>query len=280
MKIMRQEVSYISKAAVLATLAIQHLNSLAEGPQLAAKVNGVAIYSSQVEAEFNRQLNLKSSDPEQISKDTVLNQLIDEQLLAQDIQKEKAVLENPYIQAALDRARSGVLASAAKELSKTPTPTEEEMSNYYQKNPGLFANRRIYAIQELRFTEPIPDPKALEKSLGKAKSLPDFVSRYAKPSGINFNIVRVTQAAEGIPLDWVETFSKQQDGSLFLVKRKSGLVSVIYIEASKDAPVSYPSARAAIYQFLLVDSRNAWAVNRTKELRQSATIEVPSSSNQ
>lgn len=280
MKIMRQEFSSICIAAALAVLAILPLTSLAEEPQLVAKVNGAAIYSNQVENELTRQLNLKNSDPEQINKDSILNQLIDEQLLAQDIQKEKAVLENPYIQAALDRARTGVLASAAKELSRAPTPTEEEMSKYYQKNPGLFADRRIYAIQELRFNEPIPDIKALEKSLGRAKSLPDFISKYAKPSGINFNIIRVTQAAEGIPLDWVATFSKQPDGSLFLVKRKSGLVSIIYIEASKDSPVSYPSARPAIYQFLLVDSRNTWAANRAKELRQSANIEVPSPTNQ
>lgn len=268
------------RSAALAMLIILPLTSFAEEPRLVAKVNGEAIYSNQVENELIRQLSLKNSDPEQISKDSVLNQLIDEHLLAQEMLKEKAVLENPYIQAALDRARSGVLASAAKELSKAPTPTEEELSKYYQKNPGLFADRRIYAIQELRFNEPTTDTKALEKSLGRAKSLPDFISKYAKPSGINFNIIRVTQAAEGIPLDWVATFSKQPDGSLFLVKRKSGLVSIIHIEASKESPISYPSARPAIYQFLLLESRNAWAANRAKELRQSANIEVPSPANQ
>jgi peptidyl-prolyl cis-trans isomerase C len=219
-------------------------------------------------------LGLKNANPEQVNESTVLNLVIDNKLLAQQAARAR-LQEKEAVSIALEGAKSKILAQAYKEMGVDKMPGEAEVNAYYTSHPNLFAKRRIYAFQELKFQGAPEDNPQIERAVKSAKSLSDFIKRFAQGSGIAFTTNRMTQAAEGIPLALVDTFAQHADGDLFTITRSSGQVSVIYIEASKSVPVGLDVASPAIGQFLLNSARDAWAKDKLLALRKTADIKMP-----
>ena len=102
-----------------------------------ARVNGVEISARQLP---NQQALEKIIDRE----------LLVQKALAAGLDKDPAVAET------LDNARRQVLAQAYVERVATggAKPTRDEVRAFYDQNPALFAERRIYRIRELTVAEP------------------------------------------------------------------------------------------------------------------------------
>ena len=79
-----------------------------------------------------------------------IERLID-QRLARQRALERGLDRAPQILQAMESARSEILARAYRQLiaEAQPRPTPEEVRNYYAEHPALFAQRRIYSLEEV-----------------------------------------------------------------------------------------------------------------------------------
>lgn len=267
-------------ASILAALglsALLHTHVQAQSPAEPVDliVNGRPIYTRLVDAEYARQLAMRGGDTSQISRDQVMHGMVDEALLAQQAEKDEALMKQPLVQASLLRVRQQVLASAMRDAAPVPNPTEAEVDDYYTTHPALFADRRIYALQELWIHDPVPDPAAMERALRQAKDLQAFIQAYVQPQGLRFSINRVTQAADNLPLNHLDEIARRVDGSMIPLARPGNRYSIVYIEASKREPVDRATARPRIHLFLLNGRRMAWMAEQAKTLRARSQIELP-----
>ena len=80
----------------------------------------------------------------------VLDRLVDQELAVEKA-IEKKLDRSPEVLLALENSRREILARAYVEqiTAGVPKPTTEEAKKYYAENPALFAERRIYNIQEI-----------------------------------------------------------------------------------------------------------------------------------
>ena len=237
----------------------------------AAKVNGSEISVAQISSMITRGGNvpedqLKKAGPQ------ALESLIDQHLLVQqalDAKLDKEV----QTELALESARKQVLAQAymEKTLSKLPKPTPEEVRAFYEKNPLLFAQRRIFRFQELGLA--IPDEKFddVNKFAQKAKSLNE-IGVWLKAQNIPFKAIDSTKAAEELSMDLLPGIAKMNDGQI-AVLRGPGRVSILQLAQSQNAPLDLVHATTQIEQFLTNGKRFETANAEIKKLRDAAKIE-------
>jgi EpsD family peptidyl-prolyl cis-trans isomerase len=238
---------------------------------LAAKVNGDEISVQQLDAVLARNGSLP---PEQLKKAApqALESMIEQQVLVQKALEGK-LDRDPQIAVALENARKQILAQAYmdKSLSGIAKPTAAEIQDFYEKNPALFAQRRVYRFQELGAA--IPDEKFddIKRFAEKAKFIGE-IGGWLKERNIQFKAMDSTKAAEELPLDLLPEVSKLNDGQI-AVLRGPGRVAVLQLVQSRQAPLDLKQATAYIEQYLLNRKRMDSAKVEVKKLIDSAKIE-------
>ncbi len=237
----------------------------------AAKVNGSEISEAQVSLTVKRAGNVPEDQVKKAGPQA-LESLIDQHLLVQKALEAK-LDKDPQTALALDNARKQVLAQAYidKTLSALPKPTSEEIRAFYDKNPMLFAQRRIYRFQELGAL--IPDEKfdEVNKFAQKAKTLNE-IGAWFKAQNIPFKAIESTKSAEELSMDLLPSIAKMNDGQI-AVLRGQGRVAVLQLTQSQQAPLDLVHANTQIEQFLANGKRFEVANAEVKKLRDTAKIE-------
>ena len=245
--------------------------SMVDAGPVAAKVDKDAISVARVDFLLQQQRGLR---PEQFdaARAQILEQLINQQLEVRKAEADK--LEgDPRVALALDEARREVLARAYTEkLGETaPKPTAEEVKKYYDDKPALFAERRIYSLQEL-LVEARPDQVGpLRAKLAEVKSVGEFVA-YLNANGLHFVGNQAVRAAEQLPLGSLDQFARLKDGQAIVTPTVTG-VQVIALVGSRMQPVTEEQARPAIEQFILGERRRKIVDDDVKALRAAAKVE-------
>jgi EpsD family peptidyl-prolyl cis-trans isomerase len=242
-----------------------------DATQSAARVDGTEITVHQINYRLQRERGLRPEQQEEAGR-KVLEQLIDEQLIVEKAEKVKMDKE-PAAQQALDASRREVLARAYVETSAqgVAAPTDASMHAYFDGNDALFANRRIYTLQE--YLAKVPEDKipALRALVDAGKPTAD-VEAWFKATGAPYRGQQSTHPAEQIPLNSLKTLSAVQDGHGLLAVA-GNQVHVTYVTNSVRAPVTFEKARPAIGQFLAVESRRRVTESNIAALRTSGKIE-------
>ena len=242
-----------------------------EATQSAARVDGTEITVHQINYRLQRERGL-SPDQMEAASHKVLEQLIDEQLIVEKAEKVKMDTE-PAAEQALSATRREVLARAYVEQAaqSVPAPTEGAMHAYFDANDALFANRRIYTLQE--YLAKVPEDKipALRALVDGGKS-PADIEAWFKAQNTPFRGQQSTHPAEQIPLNSLKTLAAVQDGH-GLVASSGNQVHVTYIVSSTLAPVTYDKAKPAIGQFLAVEARRRVTESNLAALKSSGKID-------
>jgi EpsD family peptidyl-prolyl cis-trans isomerase len=228
--------------------------------QVAAKVNGAEILVHQV--------NNAGAD----SMAQALEKVIDRELLSQ--QAIAAGLErDPQVAQAIDQARRQVLAQAWVERAAgaAAKPAPEEIRAFYNDNEALFAQRRIYRLQELLVSSPPGMLEVLRVQAERASSLED-VAEWLRARRAQFSEVLVTQPAEQLPLRYLPRLAQMKDGDIAVFPSSSG-VSVIRLVHASDAALSPQQAAPVIERFLAGRRRMELAAAEVRKLRSDARIE-------
>ncbi|MDH3210632.1 MAG: EpsD family peptidyl-prolyl cis-trans isomerase [Burkholderiaceae bacterium] len=263
----------VAAAAAVATLCVAGCGDIKknQASQTAAKVNKEEITVHQINFVLQRQQGLKPEQAEAASRQ-VLERLIDQELAMQRAEELK-LDRTPMVVQQLEAARREVIARAyvAKASEAAAKPAPEEIKKYYDENPALFKERRVYNIQEISIEAETKQIDELRTQLQAAKSINEFVE-YLKANDFRFGANQAVRAAEQLPLKSLDTFAKMKDGQAILAPTPKG-AQVIVLAGSKSAPVDEAAARPAIEQYLLNDRRRQLVEDDMKALRATAKIE-------
>ena len=197
-----------------------------------------------------------------------LEKIIDRELLVQKaleagLDKDAAVAET------IDNARRQVLAQAyvervvAKMSADAAKANRDEVRAFYNDNPALFAERRIYRLRELV----VPAP---------AEAVPagdmDQIVAALKARGARYTLTTQTQPAEELPLAFLPKLSRMKAGEIAVFPTPLG-ATVMQLIHAEDAPLAAEQANALIEQFLAGRKRLELAAAEVKKLREGARIE-------
>jgi len=244
----------------------------AKASQSAVRVNDSEITVHQINQILERQQGLRPEQADGASRQ-ILEGLIDQQLAVAKAEEQK-LDRDPQVMQLLEATRRNILARSYLEKASVAgagTPTPEDVRKYFDTKPALFAQRKVYALQE--FTVPsTPDQAKAVIELLKNKRTPAEYAEVIKASGLKFNTQQVTQAAESLPLAIVDQLLKVNDGQSLFITAKDGFKAILIV-ASKEQPVTFEQAKPAIEQFLTVERRREFAQKEMKNLRAAAKIE-------
>jgi len=240
--------------------------------QVVAKVNGTEITVHQLNFVLGRARNVSpDSSPE--AKRRVLERLIQEELAKQAAVKDK-LDRSPGVLQAMELSKIEVLARAhiGSVTRKLPRPTDEEVKQYYEAHPELFAQRRGYMLEELSVAKKDGLAKSLEEQIEKKLSMQDIAS-WLKAEGIEYRGRRGVRTAEQLPLKTLPAIHAMKDKEIKVIEDERGAILVLHLVTSRAAPIDEKAAAQRIRQFLFNRRASEAVANELKQLREQAKIE-------
>lgn len=242
-----------------------------EASQVAAKVNSDEITVHQINQELTKLGNLTPEQAKQAANQ-VLRSIVDQQIFVQKAIEEK-MDRDPKVVQALDAARRQILSQSyiQKLTADVPKLTDAEISDYFQKNPALFAERRIFRLQEVIVQTTPANVETIKTELAKAKQLSDFI-QWLKDQKIPARAAQSVKAAEQLPLELVPRLSKLQNGQA-LNMMNGNMMNIIFVADSQSQPRTLEQSKADIERFLTNAKKREVATAELKKLREKAKIE-------
>jgi EpsD family peptidyl-prolyl cis-trans isomerase len=240
--------------------------------QVAAQVDSEEISVHQINQALSRTkaANVTPESVKAMSRE-ILEKLIEQQLAVNQA-KETKLDRTPEVITQLEAARNEILARAyvQKIVGSLSKPTPEDLKKYYVEHPQLFAERRIYNIQEI----------VVPAAAGVAKDLQGFAdsnqpienaAAWLKGKDIKFGGGSATRTAEQIPMELLTKLHTLKDGQSLLLQTPQN-ITLIRVASSKQAPVAEATALPSIEQFL-TNQRATEAISANiKMLRDKAKI--------
>lgn len=240
--------------------------------QVAAKVNSTEITISQINNILARTPNIP---PEAVvkAKREILDKLIDQEL-AKEQSIDQKLDRSPAVMQAIEGAKTEILARAYLErvAAQQTKPTPEEVKKYYTDHPELFAQRRVFNIEEIDVAPKEGVTTALAAEVDKARSMQEIVD-WLKARDVKFAANRGVRAAEQIPLEILPKLQTMKDGETRVFETPGGAQQVIRVAASKAAPVDEATAAPRIQQFLFNRRSSEVIAKQMKEVKAGAKIE-------
>lgn len=240
--------------------------------QVAVKVGSEEISVHQINQILSR-TNTTGATPEvtrSMSRE-VLEKLIDQQLAVNKAIENK-LDRAPETVAAIEAAKQDILARTylQKIASALPKPTPDEAKKYYSEHPQLFAERRIFNIQEI--VAPV-SPGLVEqlRSMATAGKSMDEVAALLKSKDVKFNGGSASRPAEQIPLELLAKVHALKDGQSIVLDTPQA-VTYLRLASSQSSPVDQVTALPRIEQFLSNQRATEAIAADIKQLRARTTI--------
>lgn len=240
--------------------------------QVAAKVNSEEISVHQINGLLERAERVSPEDAPKLRRQ-ILDKLIDQQLAVQQA-LEKRLDRTPRVMAAIESARMEIIARAYLEqvAEATPKATAAEVSAFYAEHPQLFAQRRIYNVQEIGLPGDEASLAEVKNLVEQGKSISDIAAAL-KAKGIRFSADAGVRAAEQLPLDMLPRYHAMKDGQTQILESPRRIV-VSHLVASQSQPIDEAAAVPRVQAFLANQRAGEAVVKDIKQLREKAQIEM------
>jgi EpsD family peptidyl-prolyl cis-trans isomerase len=151
----------------------------------------------------------------------------------------------------METAKTEVLARAyLEELGRTqPDPSPAEVREYYAAHPELFAERRIFTLEQLD----VPRGHALAAALRERAVSPgatlESLADWLRARDVPYSLTRGVREAERIPLELLPRLQAMKQGELAVLESGDALL-VIRVLAQRHAPLEEVAVAPLIEQFL------------------------------
>ena len=240
--------------------------------QVAARVNSDEITVHQINNILARNENITAEVAAQAKRE-ILDRLIDQHLARQKA-IENELDRSPGVMQAIEAAKTEILARAflgqiAAAIPKTAT---WEVQKYYKEHPELFAQRRLFNLEELAFVAKSDVASELREQLSKARSMQE-IADWLQSRGVKFAVNRGVRAAEQIPLEILAKVQAMKEGQNQLFEAGSERFQVIRVVAYKAEPMDETSATPLIQQFLLNQRSSEVIAKEMRKIKEQAKIE-------
>ncbi len=239
--------------------------------QSAARVNDAEITVHQINQALVRLPGVTEQNAPQARRE-VLDRLVDQQLaVAQAL--DRKLERQPEVMEALESARREVLARAFVDqvIEAQARPTVEEGRKYYHEHPELFAQRRVYDLQELAVETSDAILPALRDKAASSRSIEE-VGAWLKEKGLQYSVRSGARPAEQIPPALLGVLHRMKDGQTTVLSGGQG-VSVVRIVATQAAPLDEAAALPRIQKYLFNQRGKEGVEREMKSLREKARIE-------
>ena len=266
----RSSLVNLAAASVALLLAGCGAGAPTSDSQVAVRVNKGEISVHQIQAVLKRQPRLLAEQPE-AAAGKVLEALIDQELAAQAA-VDKGLERDPDVVQALALARREVLARAFQEqlANAAVGPSSDEVDRYYASRPEVFAQRRLYTIQEFA-VEASPAQAAGLPALAQRARGADEVERLLNDASLKHRSRRFVQAAEDVPAIVLEPLSKLDRGqSLAVIQGVAPRVFTVLDVLG--APIERRQAADSIAAYLSNERKRQLVAPAMKALRDAAQL--------
>jgi EpsD family peptidyl-prolyl cis-trans isomerase len=239
--------------------------------QVAAKVDGAEITLHQVNYVLSKAGNIP---PEAIdaARKQVLDRLVEQELFAAKAVEEK-LDRAPQTLLAIEQSRREILAAAYMDqvLASGKKLNKSDVSTYYYQNPELFAERKVYNIEEISFPIGSVAVEELRSQVAQGSNL-EQLQAYLVQKNIDFKRNTGASPAEKLPLAHIKELHKAKDGEIFVLDN-AGETSIVQILSTRLLPVSEAEVAPAIQQFLFNQYAADLHAKQLKPLKEHAKIE-------
>jgi len=242
--------------------------------QVLASVDGAEITVSQLNEELQR-AGVQPAQQEAARKQ-LLESIIDRQLL-QNAASKDGTDRDPKVVQAIERAKALIVAQAylQKRIGTIAKPTKEEITDYFNKHPEFFSNRKQFDMKELVISTAAMNDQ-LKSAMDSAKSLEE-VANWLDAHSVKFARTQLSRSSADLPPELTSKLLSMPKGQLFIIREgeRSLLISIADV---RDAPVDLEAAAQQIGQFLLNQKTKSASDAEVARLRSAAKIELSNQS--
>lgn len=201
----------------------------------------------------------------------MLDKLIEQELLIQQA-IEKKLDRDPRVMQAIEASRREILAKAYLEqvAGNAAKPDDATVKSFYERNPALFDQRRVYNLQEVVIAAKPEQAAAIQEQVQQSRSMTDLV-KYLKDSNIQFTTNAGVKSAEQLPMEILPKLHELKDGQTAVLPSPAGL-TLVHI-AIPAAPAGRGVRQPFIEQFLTNQKRAETATAEIRQLKEKAKIE-------
>lgn len=266
-----RRVVHIASAAGLAMLVSCGGNAEKKPGQSVARVDDYEITVHQLNNELKQAgRDAANADPATLQKQA-LESVIDRQLLIAEAQRNK-VDRDPEVMQAIELAKNRIIAQAhlQRKLTAIAKPTQTEVESYFQQNPALFTNRKLFEMRQVviaarDFSDEV------KRTVDTAKTVDD-VTAWLDGQKIQYVKGAASRTTADLPQAVVANIDVLSKGKPFVVKDPER-VTISSLFHQKDIPVALADATPQIEQFLVNRKSREAITAELSRLRASAKIE-------
>lgn len=237
--------------------------------QLVAKVNDDDISVHQINNAVAR-MPYVTPDRVEKARHDALDNMVNQQLAMQQAIALK-LDRSPEVMMQIDAANREILTNAyIKQLvGSLPKPDAEDAKKFYAAHPELFAERRIYSMQEISIKKPLPDVDMITSTMS-GLSMPEISSKLRRQN-ILFSSHAGVRAAEQIPKAMLAELVTMEDGQINIIKNEE-LISIVYLVKSELSAISEQQAMEHIPRYLTNEQAKRSVDENFSELKSRAQI--------
>ena len=236
----------------------------------AMKINGQVITASELE----RQLEEFGQSPDSGAGITgkTMKSMIDKELMRQAAIKEN-LDKDENVHASLAAANRMILATAymQKQVAAIGKPTDAEVSEYYNQHPDFFANRKVYALQEVVINGKPANEAEIKAKLAGGIKLKDFLS-WLEEKKIPNSTRELSASSDQIREVLAHKFKDAQAGQAIILDDAKQLTA-IFINSVQAEPVTLAQASTTIKKRLFNMKMSGAMESKIKQLNDQAKIE-------
>ena len=237
--------------------------------KVGVKVNGQAIGVAELEAKSGHD---PSGKPKQGLTEARMKQMVDMELLRQAA-VESNLDKDEAIRAKIAISIRTILAMAymEKQLGAVANPSEAEISDFYNKNPARFAERKIYEIHEFNIQAPPGKASEIRAQLGKGVKVQEF-EQWLKANNIPHSGSPLSVSAERLPDDVLQKLKEVPVGGTMVLGGDEQM-NAVFVLAEQKQPISLAEAKPAVAMMLTEKRKQESLDNAMKQVRDKAKIE-------
>jgi EpsD family peptidyl-prolyl cis-trans isomerase len=239
--------------------------------QVAAQVNKAEVSTHQVQYLLQRQPRLTAAQPE-LAPRLALDSLVEQELAAQAA-REQGIENDPAFVQGLEAARRELLARMYQErlAAKATMPGSDDIDRYYDEHPALFAQRRLYTVQEFAVDVPAASQAALQALVKNARSTAELRSAL-ESAGLPYRTGVTVLLPENVPMRLLDGLAKLDEGRAMVHSATPSAVQVWSLLKAQDAAVDRKHAQASIQAYLTAERKRQAVADGMAQLRKSAQV--------
>ncbi len=219
----RQLLAAVALSLALAGCKKGEKAAVAQG-QVVAVVDGKEITSSELNAEMQG-MNVPNNDQaREQAKNAALDVLISRTILT-NIARERKLDQSPTFTMQKRRAEEALLVQTLQRdvASRVQAPTRQEAMAFINATPDLFAQRKIYSLDQIAFAPP-PGNTALLKSLEPLKTM-EAVEQQLIQSRVRYQRANGKLDTISVDPNLMRRIAQLPAGEIFVLPNNGALVA-------------------------------------------------------